>query len=105
MRTAGLGDSAWIPTRGVLPIASRIDSWRPTRRPLPAGDRGEDRDHVAVGQLRVELLEVPDVVVVAVHVDELTERAGLVDELLRDARVALREVGEHRRHRPLGRGD
>src|SRR4029450_2269109 len=27
MRTAGFGESAWTPTRGVLPIRSRIDSY------------------------------------------------------------------------------
>src|SRR5918996_1447023 len=91
MRTAGFGDSAWTPTSGVLPMRSRIDSYRAKGAALylSAGDRGEDRDHVAVGQLGVELVEVPDVVVVA----------GLVDELLGHARVAARELGEHLAHR------
>src|ERR687892_1633469 len=97
MRTAGFGDSAWTPTSGVLPMRSRIDSYRAKGAALylSAGDRGEDRDHVAVGQLGVELVEVPDVVVVAVHVDEPAQRPGLVDELLGHARVAARELGEN----------
>ena len=39
-------------------------------------------------------VEVPDVVVVAVHVDELVERPVVVDELALEPRVALDEVGE-----------
>ena len=39
------GPNVGKPTKGVLPIAPRMSSAR-TR--LPAGDRGEDRDHVAV---------------------------------------------------------
>src|SRR5712664_1922147 len=97
MRTAGFGESACTPTSGVLPMRSRIDSYLisdrrrrlrllrrrsakpPSSPPPPArlspGDGGEDGDDVAVGHLGVELVEVTDVVVVAVHVDELVEAA------------------------------
>ena len=80
MRTAGLGLSACTPTNGVFPISSRTDSiftvalasW--ARSPSRRRPR-EDRDDVAIGELRVELVEVPDVVVVHVDVDELVQRA------------------------------
>src|SRR5215218_5544575 len=106
MRTAGFGDSAWTPTRGVLPIRSRIDSYRATGGArLSPGDGGEDGDDVAVGHLGLELVEVPDVVVVAVHVDELVDAARLVDELVGQTRVASRQIGEHVAHGGAGGGD
>src|SRR5262245_21931488 len=108
MRTAGLGESAWTATIGVSPMSSRTDSKRATRASLlSARDRGEDGDHVAVRHLGVELLEVPDVVVVAVHVDELVDAARLVDELVRESRIARAEVGEDVAHRGAvcGHGD
>src|SRR5919106_3122792 len=121
MRTAGFGDSACTATSGVSPTTSRIDSYLISRRSrrllllrrrsaqpsssrpfgpaLSARDRGEDGDDVAVRHLGAELVEVPDVVVVAVHVDELVDAPRLVDELARQPRVAGGEVGEHIAHR------
>src|SRR5215470_4559952 len=100
MRTAAFGDSACTPTSGVFPMSSSTDSYRAIQRPLAlsAGDRGEDGDHVAVRHLGVELFEVPDVVVVAIHVHELVDAARLVDELVRQARIAGGEVGEDIAH-------
>src|SRR5712692_6881840 len=57
-------------------------------------DRGKDRDDVAVGDFGVELLEIADVVVVAVHVDELVEPTLVVDELARQPGIAGGELGE-----------
>src|SRR5918995_3832313 len=95
MRMAGSGESAWTPTRGVLPTTSRIDSYRAMGPALSPGDRGEDGDDVAVGHLGVEPVEVPDVVVVAIHVDELVDAPRLVDQLVRQTRVASGDIGEH----------
>src|ERR671911_1768504 len=104
MRMAGSGESAWTPTRGVLPTTSRIDSYRAMGPALSPGDRGEDGDDVAVGHLGLELVEVPDVVVVAVHVDELVDAARLVDQLVGQARVAGRQIREHVAHGGAGGG-
>ena len=93
-------------------MRSRIDSHasRACAAASAAGDGGEDRDDVAVGDLGVELVEVPDVVVVHVDVDELVQaarrrrRAGparpgyAVDELVRTPRRRSR-----RRPRPTAR--
>src|SRR6266508_1625971 len=105
MRTAGFGESAWMPTSGVLPMRSRIDSYRATGGArLSPGDGGEDGDDVAVGHLGLELVEVPDVVVVAVHVDELVDAARLVDQLVGKTRVASSQIGEHVAHGGAGGG-
>ena len=56
-----------------------------------AGDRGEDREHVAVGDLGVEAVEVTDVVVVLVDVHELVQAAGVVEQVAAQAGVALDE--------------
>ena len=56
-----------------------------------AGDRGEDREHVAVGELGVEAVEVADVVVVLVDVHELVQAARVVEQVVAQARVALDE--------------
>src|SRR6478735_12830249 len=97
--TSGLGDSACTPTSGVSPMTPRMFSWR-TSEPFRVTDRavgsasrhrGQDRDDVAVGHLGVELLEVADVVVVHVHVHELVQAAGVVDQLALEARVPLGE--------------
>src|SRR5947209_1631276 len=78
-RTAGFGLSSVTSTIGVLPIRSSTD--RATATPLPAGDGGQDRHDVAVGDLRIELVEVPDVLVVQVDVDELPDRSVVVGQL------------------------
>ena len=57
-----------------------------------SGDGGEDRHHVAVGELGVELLEVADVVVVLVDVDELVQPAGLVEQVGLAARGSARRA-------------
>src|SRR4051812_4116555 len=99
MRTAGLGLSACTPTKGVFPISSRIDSiftvaLAPPSGALAPGDGREDRDLVALGDLGVELVEVPDVVVVHVDVDELVQGTRVVDELTLEAGVRADELGE-----------
>src|SRR5437868_9774065 len=103
MRTSGFGDSGCTPTSGVSPITPRMVSWRmtrPGRRPASAPrHRGQDGDDVAVAQLGVELIEVTDVVVVAVHVDELVQPALIVDELAGEPRIPGSEVAEHLAHR------
>src|SRR5947209_10681354 len=68
MRTFGFGLSADTSTIGVLPMSSVIDEYTGMSA---AGDRGEDRHLVALLDGRVELPEVPDVLVVQVHVHEL----------------------------------
>ena len=68
------GDSWCTPTSGVLPISPRMLSCFGTRS-RAARDRGEDREHVAVGELGVEAVEVADVVVVLVDVHELVQPA------------------------------
>src|SRR5882762_4357118 len=101
MRTAGLGDSWWTPTKGVSPMSPRTSSWRMGRRPTVSAPRdgGEDRDGVAVGDGGVQLVQVPDVVVVAVDVHELVQRPAPVDQLAGETRVANRDLGEHLAHR------
>src|SRR5215204_1691911 len=89
-RTPGRGDSRGSPTRGVLPMASARSSWRT----LTSGDRGQDRDHVAVGQLGVEGAEEADVLVVDVDVDEAMQGAVLGEQGAGDPRVAPVEVAE-----------
>src|SRR5215211_5902669 len=90
-RTPGRGDSRGSPTRGVLPMASARSSWRIS---LAARDRGEDRDHVAVGQLGVERAQEADVLVVDVDVDEAVQGAVLGEQGAGDPRVAPVEVAE-----------
>src|SRR5439155_12399887 len=64
---------------------------------------GDDGYHVVLGDGCVEPAGVPDVVVVAVHVDELVQIAGLGDELALEARVAGHQTVEQLTHgRPLG---
>src|SRR5690242_13165403 len=89
-----------MPTSGVLPISPRIDSsftrrLREYARCSAAGDGGKDRDLVAVGDRRVEELEVSDVVVVAVDVHELVEPAVVSDQVLGQPRITSDELVEH----------
>src|SRR3954449_9044821 len=104
MRTSGFGLSAWMPTRGVSPMRSRTLSCFTGCGRSAAGDRGQDRHDVALGDRRGELLEVADVVVVHVHVDELVQRAGVIDELAREPGVRGREIGEQLTDRRALRG-
>src|SRR5438445_9448730 len=93
MRTPGLGLSVESSTSGVSPIRSRTDRRTVTApAPLPAGDGGQDRDHVVVGDLGVELLQVPDVVVVAVDVDELVHGAVVGEHLAGEERELPHQV-------------
>src|SRR5262245_61562962 len=92
IRTSGFGDSRCTPTSGVSPMRPRTSSYLTgSTRSRAAGDRGQDREHVAVGHLRVETLEVADVVVVLVDVDELVEAAAVVQKVAPQARVAIYE--------------
>src|SRR5262249_9067124 len=95
IRTAGFGDSSWMATSGVSPISPRTSSWRMaagSARPRSTPrDGGEDGDRVAVGDLGVEALQVPDVVVVAAHVYEAVEGARAVGGLGGKARIAAGE--------------
>src|SRR5438105_11389359 len=94
MRTAGLGLSSVSSTSGVLPIRSRTDRWTATVAPSAPGDGRQDRDHVVVGDLGVELLEIPHVVVVAVHVDELVDAPVVGDHLTLEQGELTQEVLE-----------
>src|SRR3712207_3509344 len=68
MRTFGFGLSADTSTIGVSPMSSVIDAWTTISA---AGDGGDDRELVTLGDRRVELAEVADVLVVQVQVHEL----------------------------------
>src|SRR5919106_466673 len=69
MRTDGFGLRALTSTSGVLPISSSTLPRTAIGAPfLPAGDGRQDRDHGVVADLGVELVQVPDVVVVQVDV-------------------------------------
>src|SRR5436190_6377431 len=97
-RTPALGLIWLTSTRGVLPIRSRTERIRATPAPAlssPAGDGGQDRDHVVGGDLRVEALEEPDVFVVPVDVDEAVQLAFLGDELPGETRELAHAVFEH----------
>ncbi len=59
-------------------------------RPQPPATAGRIEMTSPSVDLRVELVEVPDVVVVAVHVDELVQAALVVDQLTDQTRVARR---------------
>ena len=84
MRTSGFGLSAWMPTSGVLPMRSRTLSCFTGAAGQPPATAGRIDTTSRVCDRRVELLEVADVVVVDVDVDELVQRAGVVDELARE---------------------
>src|SRR5689334_17354049 len=77
MRTVGFGLRAERSTKGVLPTRSSTDRTAVMGCGLAsaAGDGGQDGDDVVGADRRVELLEIPDVVVVPVHVDELVDRS------------------------------
>src|SRR5205823_10044625 len=97
----------WSPSQAPAPattIGKAVIVAAIRRSRLSAGDRGEDGDDVAVGHLGVELVEVPDIVVVAVHVAELVDAARLVDQLVCQTRVAGGEIGEHIAHGGAGGG-
>src|SRR5439155_2709310 len=64
-------------------------------RDSAAGDSGEDREDVAVGQLGVEAVEVTDVVVFFVDVHELVQPAGVVEQVAAQSGVLLDQLGEH----------
>src|SRR5436305_4453383 len=89
MRTAGFGLSRLTSTSGVSPISSAMS---PKYAISTAGDRGQDRDLVVVANLRVQLVEVPHVVVVHVYVDELVKGAVLGDDPPRQTRELAHEV-------------
>src|SRR5205085_7708228 len=75
---------------------------RPGHRALvrsAAGDSGENGDDVVGTDRRVELVEVPHVVVVAVHVDELVDGAVIVEQLTLEQGELPEEVLEDRTHR------
>src|SRR3954452_12372707 len=108
-RTLGFGLSWLTSTSGVLPIRSRTLPYCTSS--LPAGDGGEDRDLVAVGDLGVELVEVAHVLVVDVDVHELVQRPVGVAHLLGQPRELQHQVVEHladggavRLHRGLAAG-
>src|SRR4051794_17680635 len=63
MRASGLGLRAVTSIIGVFPMRSSPERAGDTNAALafPAGDGRQDRDHVAVGDLGVELVEIPNV--------------------------------------------
>src|SRR5882757_9559464 len=68
-------------------------------RSSAAGDRGEDRDGVAVLERRVEGAGEPDVLVIDVDVDETVQAALIGDEPALEARVAAVQVVNQGRER------
>ena len=64
------------------------------RARLTARDGGQDRDLGAVGDGRVEALQVPHVVVVDVDVHELVQAAVVLEHLARHAGVLGDELGQ-----------
>src|SRR5688572_6311469 len=103
--TRGFGLSTLTSTSGVSPMSSEIEPYRATASGHPARDRGEDRDLVAVGQLRVELVEVPHVLVVDVDVDELVELAVVAQHVAPQPGVADAHRLEHLADRGAVDGD
>src|SRR5437588_1765207 len=97
IRAAGFGLSWVTSIIGVLPMRSSTERAGATRRPraLPAGDGRQDREHVGIGDLGVELVEIPHVFVVAVHVDEFVHRALVGHQLTAQQRKLAHEVLEH----------
>ena len=61
---------------------------------LAAGERRQDRDDVAVLELRIERVQVADVFVVQVDVDEAMQAAVRIADLRLEARVLGLEVVE-----------
>src|SRR5579875_105748 len=91
-----------ISSSGVLPIRSSTLSARWTgtfARSASAGDCRDDRDVVAILDLRVELLQKPDVFAVQVDVDEPAELALVIEQPLAHPRMALLEILDHGAHR------
>src|ERR1700722_11541245 len=91
-RASGFGLSALISTSGVSPISPSTDSsratdlTRPASSPRPgsaAGHGRQDRDLGAIGDGRVQTLQVPHVIVVHVDVDELVKGPGVLQHLAR----------------------
>ena len=70
--TRGLGLNSLTLTIGVFPMRSRTLSYRVTSAP---GDGGHKRERVAVADLRVELSQVADVIVVEKDVEVTVEAA------------------------------
>ena len=89
-RSCAVGPSTALRTSGRSIETIRTGPWSSTATVMsPAGDSRDDRHGDSVGDLGVETVEVPHVVVVDEDVDELAQSAVLVDEALaavRDAR-------------------
>src|SRR5947199_10190562 len=81
MRTLGFGLSVERSTSGVLPTRSSTDRATAMVLRSAAGDGRQDGDGVVGADRRVELVEVPDVVVVPVDVDELVDRPVVIEQL------------------------
>ena len=83
--TLGLGESALTSTIGR--VADEIEYRRVARHYAGSpGDRGQQRDLVAVRHGRVDATEVAHVVVVHVDVQESVQRAVVVEQLALDGR-------------------
>src|SRR5215471_18753813 len=108
-RTLGSGLNVGSSTSGVLPMACSIDvAGRVASRTMgsAACHRRQDGDHVALGDRRLQALQVPHVLVVDVDVDELALLATRLQQLGCDAGVALLQVLDQRPQRgALGRDD
>src|SRR5690349_13910231 len=99
MRTVGLGLRSERSTSGVLPTRSSTDRTTGIDASSAAGDGRQDGDDVVGADRRVELLEVPDVVVVPVDVDELVDRPVVVEQLAFEKRELAEEILEDRTDR------
>src|ERR1035437_8277125 len=71
----------------------------------PSGDGGDQRERVGVGRRGGVLAEVADVFVVEVDVDEASQFAFIVEDLLAQIGVLGDERGEHFAHGGAGDGD
>ena len=65
----------------------------------PSGDRRDDADRVAGRDRRLLLLQVADIFVVQIDVDEAAQLALLVEQMVLQPGVLLRQIGEQLAHR------
>src|SRR5437762_1212466 len=99
MRTPGLGLRSERSTTGVLPTRSSTDRTTATEPSSAAGDGRQDRDDVVGADRRLQLVEIPHVVVVLVDVDELVDRPVVAEQLALEEGELTKEILEDRTDR------
>src|SRR5580765_3315666 len=75
-----------------------LDRWRWYSSASTSGDRGDDRELVAVGDGRLEAAVEADVLVVQIERDEVVRLPVLVAESRTERRVAIDDVGDDVAH-------